>query len=287
MALEDWGIKPVVPISDEQFTLWQGMIESRTGMTFTQTRRPFLEIALTTRMREISLNDYDGYYEQLMSGARGEREWVLLVDRLAVQETSFFRHASSYALVEKHLKARLADKKVTALNLWSAGCSTGEEPYSLALLVEDLLYSAQRKDVFYGITATDISLPTLAKAKLGVYNERKLHGIPEKLKEQYFFILANHRDWQISQTLKARIAFAQLNLMELEKAPFGDMDVIFCQNVLIYFRRFRKRDVVSHLATRLQLGGILVLGVGEMMDWQHPLLERIDYPDTLAYRRIA
>lgn len=287
MALEDWGIKPVVPISDEQFTLWQGMIESRTGMTFTQTRRPFLEIALSTRMREISLNDYDDYYEQLMAGARGEREWVLLVDRLAVQETSFFRHASSYALVEQHLKAKLVDTQVTALNLWSAGCSTGEEPYSLALLVEDLLQSTRRKDVFYGITATDISLPTLAKAKLGVYNERKLHGIPEKLKEQYFYILANHRDWQISQTLKARIAFAQLNLMELEKAPFGDMDVIFCQNVLIYFRRFRKRDVVSHLASRLQLGGILVLGVGEMMDWQHPLLERIDYPDTLAYRRIA
>ena len=287
MALEDWGIKPVVPISDEQFALWQGMIESRTGMTFTQTRRPFLEIALSTRMREIAINDYDDYYEQIMAGARGEREWILLVDRLAVQETSFFRHASSYALVEKHLKAKLVDTKVSALNLWSAGCSTGEEPYSLALLVEDLLDSTHRQDVFYGITATDISLPTLAKAKLGIYNERKLHGIPEKLKEQYFYILANHRDWQISQSLKARIAFAQLNLMELEKAPFSDMDVIFCQNVLIYFRRFRKRDVVSHLASRLQLGGILVLGVGEIMDWQHPLLERIDYPDTLAFRRIA
>jgi type IV pilus assembly protein PilK len=74
--------------------------------------------------------------------------------------------------------------------------------------------------------------------------------------------------------------------MELDKAPFGDMDVIFCQNVLIYFRRFRKRDVVSHLAARLQIGGILVLGVGEVMDWQHPALERVDYPDTLAYRRI-
>ena len=104
MALEDWGIKPVVPISDEQFALWQGMIESRTGMTFTQTRRPFLEIALSTRMREIAVDDYDNYYEQLMAGARGEREWILLVDRLAVQETSFFRHASSYALVRKEEK---------------------------------------------------------------------------------------------------------------------------------------------------------------------------------------
>ncbi len=287
MALADWGIKPVTPISDEQFELWRALIEARTGMMFTQTRRPFLEVALSTRMREITIDDYDVYYEQVMSGVSGEREWVVLVDRLAVQETSFFRHASSYALVEKHLKLLLTNSARHELNVWSAGCSTGEEPYSLALLVEDLLHSAHRKDVFYGITATDISLPTLIKARQGVYNERKLHGIPDSLKQQYFQILPNHRDWQVSQQLKSRIAFAQLNLMDLEKAPFSDMDVIFCQNVLIYFRRFRKRDVVSNLASRLQLGGILVLGVGEIMDWQHPLLERIDYPDTLAFRRVA
>ncbi|HQV21502.1 MAG: protein-glutamate O-methyltransferase CheR [Moraxellaceae bacterium] len=286
MGLEDWGIKPVLPIMDEQFALWQGLIESRTGMIFTQTRRPFLEICLSTRMREIGTEDYESYYEFVISGTRGEREWLVLVDRLAVQETSFFRHASSYALVEKHLKELLLKPSLSSINLWSAGCSTGEEPYSLALLVEDLLKNSHRQDVFYGITATDISLPTLAKAKLGVYNERKLYGIPEKMRERYFEQLPNQRDWQIDKLLKARVAFAQLNLMELDKAPFGDMDVIFCQNVLIYFRRFRKRDVVSHLAARLQIGGILVLGVGEVMDWQHPALERIDYPDTLAYRRI-
>jgi hypothetical protein len=113
MALEDWGIKPVVPISDEQFALWQGLIESRAGMTFTQTRRPFLEISLSTRMREITIEDYDAYYQFVVSGARGEREWLLLVDRLAVQETSFFRHASSYALVETHIKALLAKPQIS------------------------------------------------------------------------------------------------------------------------------------------------------------------------------
>lgn len=287
MALQDWGIKPVVPISDEQFVLWQALIEAKTGMIFTQTRRPFLEISLSTRMREISVQDYDIYYESVASGARGEREWLTLVDRLAVQETSFFRHASSYALVESYVKDVLAKGYKHSLNLWSAGCSTGEEPYSLALLVEDLLTEAGRKDILYGVTATDISLPALAKAKLGIYSERKLFGVPEKLRETYFRKLDNQRDWQIDSNLRARVAFAQLNLMELEKAPFNDMDIIFCQNVLIYFRRFRKRDVVTHLAERLQIGGILVLGVGEVLDWHHPLLQRVNHPDTLAYRRIA
>ncbi|PTQ87948.1 CheR family methyltransferase [Agitococcus lubricus] len=287
MALQDWGIRPVTPITDEQFSLWQAQIEARTGITFTQTRRPFLEISLSTRMREIGIDDYDVYYELVMSGISGEREWVVLVDRLAVQETSFFRHASSYALVEQYIKQRLADKSCYSLNLWSAGCSTGEEPYSLAFLVEEMITNHQRQDIFYGITATDISFPTLTKAKQGIYIERKLQGMPDALKFKYFTQLGNKRDWQVNSDIKNRIAFAQLNLMELDKAPFADMDVIFCQNVLIYFRRFRKRDVVTQLAMRLRIGGILVLGVGEIMDWQHPSLERVEYADTLAYRRIV
>jgi len=230
VALEDWGIRPVTPISDEQFVLWQTQVEARTGMTFTQTRRPFLEIALSARMREIGVNDYDAYYEMVMSGAQGEREWVVLVDRLAVQETSFFRHASSYALAEQHIKHLLTDPARHELNLWSAGCSTGEEPYSMAFVVEEILQSLARKDVFYGVTATDISLPTLAKARQGIYNERKLQGLPETLKQRYFHSLANQRDWQVNAEIKTRIAFAQLNLMELDKAPFSDMDIIFCRN---------------------------------------------------------
>jgi chemotaxis protein methyltransferase CheR/type IV pilus assembly protein PilK len=75
--------------------------------------------------------------------------------------------------------------------------------------------------------------------------------------------------------------------MELDRAPFSEMDIIFCQNVLIYFRRFRKRDVVTQLANRLAKGGILVLGLGEVVDWSHPQLERIDYPDTLAFKRVS
>jgi type IV pilus assembly protein PilK len=105
--------------------------------------------------------------------------------------------------------------------LWSAGCSTGEEPYSLALLVEDLLHSTHRKDVFYGITATDISLPTLAKAKLGIYNERKLHGIPEKTAKNNISIqLANHRDWQIEANhLKASDCFCTIKFNGARKSP--------------------------------------------------------------------
>ena len=111
--------------------------------------------------------------------------------------------------------------------------------------------------------------------------------MPTAWKQKYFQPVAGRKELQVTGELKRRIAFVQLNIMELDRVPIGDMDVIFCQNVLIYFRRFRKRDILANLASRLTPGGLLVLGVGEAVDWAHPALARVDYPDTLAFRRKA
>jgi len=288
VATDRWGMKSLSPISDEQFELWQTFIEARTGMTIGPSRRSFLETNLAIRMREIGLSDYDAYYEQLMAGPAAEREWATLVDRLAVQETSFFRHPSSYALVRSFLAERLLkDPLKKSLHLWSVGCSTGEEPYSLAMQMQAQLEELQRKDVYYGVTASDISLPTLARARAGRYPERRLHTVPLAWRENFFQPVPGSKDWQIADAVKKKVAFVQLNIMELDRAPWSDMDVIFCQNVLIYFRRFRKRDILANLAARLAPGGLLVLGVGEAVEWSHPILTRVDYPDTLAFRRKA
>jgi type IV pilus assembly protein PilK len=288
VATDRWGMKALPPISDEQFELWQTLIEARTGMTVGPTRRSFLETNLAIRMREIGLSDYEAYYEQLMAGPVAEREWAILVDRLAVQETSFFRHPSSFALVRSYLAERLLNKErqIKSLHLWSVGCSTGEEPYSLAMQLDAQLQEIKRSNVYFGVTATDISLPTLARARIGRYGERRLHNVPVAWKERYFQAVPEHpRELQVTDAVKKKVAFVQLNIMELDRAPLSDMDVIFCQNVLIYFRRFRKRDILANLAARLAPGGLLVLGVGEAADWTHPALSRVDYPDTLAFRR--
>jgi chemotaxis protein methyltransferase CheR/type IV pilus assembly protein PilK len=285
VATDRWGIKSLSPISDEQFELWQTLIEARTGMTIGAARRTFLETSLGIRMREIGINDYETYYEQLMAGPVAEREWAVLVDRLTVQETSFFRHPSSFALVRQHVsELLLRDPGRKSLNLWSVGCSTGEEPYSLAMQTDAQLAELQRK-VFFGVTATDISLPTLGRARTGIYGERRLHNVPSAWKEKYFQPVVGRKEWQVTDELKRRVAFVQLNIMELDRAPMAGMDVIFCQNVLIYFRRFRKRDILTNLAVRLAPGGLMVLGLGEAMDWAHPQLVRVDYPDTMAFRR--
>jgi type IV pilus assembly protein PilK len=286
VATEHWGIQERIAMSDEQFRLWQTLIEARTGMTIGSSRRSFLETNLSIRMREIGFNSFDSYYETLMLGSSAEQEWATLIDRLTVQETSFFRHPSSFALVRHYIEDLLKnDAKRKHINIWSVGCSTGEEPYSLAMQTDMQLAMLPNEKVYFGVTASDISLPTLARARTGIYGNRRLVNVPEEWREKYFFQLASNREWQVVDSLKKRVAFVQMNVVELHRVPLRDMDIIFCQNVLIYFRRFRKRDILANLAERLAPGGLMVLGLGEALDWAHPLLERVAFPDTLAFRR--
>lgn len=287
VAVSDrWSIRNTPVMEQEQFELWQALLEERTGMTLSQERKTFLETSLSIRMRELGLSDYDAYYEQLVAGTTESKamEWSVLVDRLTVQETSFFRHESSYALVEEYVLNYIDEQpKGSSLDVWSVGCSTGEEPYSLAMLISEQ-FAARSAEDFYGITATDISLPTLAKARSGRYAARKVERVDPRLREKYFARFSE-REYEVVPDLRDRICFARLNVLDLAKAPMKDMDLIFCQNMLIYFRRWRKKQIVTRLAERLAPGGLMVLGIGEVTDWSHPDVERVNFPDTLAFRR--
>ena len=283
---DGWSIRTTPSMSSEHFELWQALLEERTGMTLSPERKTFLESSLSVRMRELGLDDYEHYYEQLVAGSTQGKamEWSVLVDRLTVQETSFFRHPGSFALVEEVVQRFIADNPPKAsLDVWSVGCSTGEEPYSLAMLISEQ-FQAQNSSDYFSITATDISLPTLAKARKGIYSARKVERIDPQLRTRYFEQL-NEREYQVVPALRDRICFARLNVLDLHQAPIRDMDIIYCQNMLIYFRRWRKRQIVTRLAERLAPGGVLVLGAGEITDWHHPELERVHFSDALAFRR--
>lgn len=284
MPVETWSLKETPKMDDEQFVLWQSLLEDRTGMQLSNQRKTFLETSLTMRMREIGASSYEEYYERLMKGLAGEVEWATLVDRLTVQETSFFRHNSSYALVEKYCSELIeAATEKQHIDIWSVGCSTGEEPYSLAMLIDDMFLKNEAPH-YFGITATDISLPALSKGRQAIYGARKLSLLDPELKERYFEKLDQNR-YQVVSKLRERVCFAQVNVRELEKAPMSDMDIIYCQNLLIYFRRWRQREIVSRLVERLAPGGICVLGVGEVIEFEHPLVERVQYENTLAFTR--
>ena len=133
-----WSLQAAPELTDQQFEQWNKLLEDRTGMQVMPQQRTFLQTQLGIRMRELGLTDYGQYYACVVDGLQGVVEWATLVDRLVVKETSFFRHRASAEFVRRLLQNRIDNQRLkSSFELWSVGCSTGEEPYSLAMVVND------------------------------------------------------------------------------------------------------------------------------------------------------
>ncbi len=278
-----WALQPLADMTATEFRDWQTLLEERTGVVLNERRRAFLQTNLSARMRELGVMDYAAYYRQVTDGPRGAVEWSTLLDRLTVQETRFFRHRASFDVLESYLRERLQQGMTQPWELWSVGCASGEEPYSLAISAAEVLRDTQHPD-YFGVTGTDISLNALSKARDGQYGARRLELLDSDLCQRYFLAQDDGR-FKVVPTLAARVCCARLNVLELAKAPMSGMDVIFCQNLLIYFRRWRRREILNRLAERLVPGGLLVVGVGEVAGWQHPELIPVADERVLAFTR--
>ncbi len=278
-----WALQPLADMTVTEFRDWQALLEERTGVVLNEQRQVFLQTNLSARMRELGVVDYATYYQQVTDGPRGAVEWSTLLDRLTVQETRFFRHRPSFDVLEGYLRERLQQGMTRPWALWSVGCASGEEPYSLAISAAEVLREHEHPDHF-GVTGTDISLNALSKARDGQYGARRLEQLDADLCQRYFLAQDDGR-FKVLPSLAARVCCARLNVLELAKAPMSGMDVIFCQNLLIYFRRWRRREILNRLAERLAPGGLLVVGVGEVAGWQHPELIPVADERVLAFTR--
>lgn len=279
-----WSLQALPVLTPDDFEHWRQLLEERTGVSLGPQQQAFLQTQITMRMRELGFKDYAEYYDKVKDGVWGKAEWSILVDRLMVKETSFFRHRHSFDCVARMLQQRIDAGRITgSFDVWSVGCSTGEEPYSLAMLLNDCFELAQLKP-YFGVFATDVSLPALSRARAGIYSERKLENLSESQRQRYFKDLGDGR-YKVVDRLQDRLCFSQGNVLDLKSMPLEKMDVIFCQNVLIYFRRWRRREILQGFAERLKPGGLLVIGLGEMPDWKHPHLKRLNDERVHAYQR--
>lgn len=274
----------IVPNMDEnQFVRWQNLLEERTGMCVKPQRRSFLQSNLNARMRELGYKSLHEYYQLVTSGTAGAIEWNTLVDRLTVQETRFFRDPEAIAFVEQHVQDFAAQSNgKEPFEFWSVGCSTGEEPYTFAMIGERYLAP---KQINYSVTGTDISTYALRKAAKGVYPSKALQFIPQSYQPENIRLDESQNNIELSPKLRERCCFSKVNILNLADCPLHSLQVIYCQNVLIYFRRWRRREILNNLAERLAPGGILVIGLGEMVDYQHPLLEPIRVSNVSAFMR--
>ena len=270
-------------LDDGQFELWASLLQQRTGIEWPISRKSFLETRLRLRMRELGLDHYQQFHDYLLGSRDGE--WAILVDRLTIHETRFFRHVPTFKLIQDQMLPKDAkDDSRLDLFAWSIGCATGEEPYTLAMVLNEYFRAFKRQHDFR-ILASDISLPALQQGKRGIYPRHRLKEIPLALRIRYFKPVTPG-DFQVTVELRKRVQFVQANALRAGHTTMGRMDLILCQNLLMYFSREQRIQILDQLAGHLGSGGLMILGPGEILGWSHPDMERVAYQHTLAFRHV-
>lgn len=280
-------------MDSSEFSLWQSLLEKRTGLWLPETRKAFLLTSLRPHMKAKGIATYSELYKLLETGLISTLDWANLVDSLTVHETCFYRDKDSLNLVSSYFrnKVLIEDKQVGIdqphYQIWSVGCSTGEEAYTLALEMEKLKYSleqSENRSFYYGVTGVDVSYPSLAVAREGIYAKQKSNLIPSTSMNSHFEQLADDHI-KVSESIRKRTCFIQGNILEVSEQPSLYFDLVYCQNVLIYFRQEKKEKIVNDLAKHLKPGGLLVLAPGELTKINNAQLTRVENKHCLAYMK--
>jgi chemotaxis protein methyltransferase CheR len=273
----------VEAINPEEYARLCDYLYRRTGMAFTEARRYYVERRVLERMSSTGAETFAIYFALLHLDRGHEVEH--LINALTVNETYFYREEHQLACLTTDLLAeRLRAKpRGEPMRLWSMPCSTGEEPYSIAIWLLENWPAVDSHDV--EIVGSDIDTRVLDAARAGVFNERALHRLPPDLVAKYFVVVAPGR-WKIIDDLRESIQFNVANIIERSGSRAnGRFDVIFCRNMLIYFDDASRRIAAENLYESLAPGGFLCLGHAESMSRISPLFELQRFADAIVYRR--
>lgn len=267
-------------LSDHELSEIAALIEKRSGILFDESRERFF----STRVREHL------YAKRMARGADLIRvikasnvEYEALLERVLTQETSFFRYPHVFDALEKKILPELHVKKFwenpRTLRLWSAGCSTGEEAYSIAITLADSLDFADAWNIH--ILATDVSRKALQHAERGVYSRRSLGEVTPKQIENCFAKVGDQ--FMVKPRWRNLVNFAQMNLVD--SSYMGKFDAVFCMNVLIYFSEEKRKAVIQRLYESLEPGGYLFLGHADSMANAGVKVDTIVYGDVRIYQK--
>jgi chemotaxis protein methyltransferase CheR len=250
-------------LPDDVFRQMRDQIYKRTGMFFADSSKYLLQKRLSPRAKELNFDSFQKYFYFLQYDPRADVEFDQIYDLVTTNETYFFREpAQLAAFVEEIVPDILSRKSVKKIRIWSAGCSSGEEPYSIAMLLAEAGYYEHAS---FEIFASDINQAVLAKARKGVYRESAFRATTPAQRER-FFSRQDDGAWKISDEIRNRVQFGRLNLYDESRVSLlGHLDIVFCRNVIIYFDDSSKKVVVTNFYNRLVDGGYLLLGHSESL----------------------
>lgn len=276
-------------ISPKEFVIIRDLIKERTGIYIRDSRSDYLEYRLRDRMQATGIHNFEEYYYYLKYNPGTSGEFQSLINLITVQETSFFRNPDQLKSFQNVVLKELIDKKNKSgnrcLRIWSAACSTGEEPNTLAIILNEALPYLFNWDV--EIIATDISTRALDISNKGIYDEQKLKDIPPAITEKYF--TKTNQGFMAKETLSRLIKYNHLNLttdfgknMTISKQKF---DVIFCRNVFIYFPDDVKEKIATAFYNSLNPGGYFFLGNAETVDIRKVPFMMTFLPGGMVYQK--
>lgn len=250
-------------ISKRNFERLARFIYDYSGIKMPPTKLTMLEGRLRRRLRATGKPNFDAYCDYLFKQDGLDHEAIYLIDAVTTNKTDFFREPNHFTFLTKQALPDLARQGVRTVRAWSSACSTGAEPYTMAIVLSEFI--GERTDLNYTILATDLSTEVLQVAQRGIYPAEMIDPVPPDLRQRYVMraVARDRRDVRIVPRLRSKIAFARLNLMD-EKYGIGDpVHLIFCRNVMIYFDKETQAAVLSRLCECLAPGGYLFIGHSE------------------------
>ncbi len=270
-------------LSDREFALFSRLVLEKAGINLHEGKKELVRSRLSRRLRAKKIDRFKDYYKFLLADESGE-ELIHMLDAISTNLTSFFREPKHFDFLEKTaLPTVLATKKtrIKQVNIWSAGCSSGEEPYTLSICLHE--FAEKVSDLDIRILATDISTKMLTTAASGVYHQSQIHTIPPVVLRKYFQRGQDrwNEHYRLKPFVRNTIQFQRLNLME--PFPFNNkFQIIFCRNVMIYFDKTIQNKLVNKYYNCLEPGGYLFIGHSEsLMGTEH----RFKYIQPTIYQK--
>jgi len=256
-------------LTDKEFRSLSTFIENSVGIRMPDNKRIMLEGRLNKRLRALKLESFHDYLTLAFSQEQRSGELLHMIDAITTNKTDFFRESDHFDYLRHHLlPGRFEDSDWglrSPLRVWSTAASTGEEPYTLAIVLQE--FAEKQHPFSYTILGTDISTEVLEKATRAVYTETKIMPVPDQLKRKYFLRSREHDRGlvRVKPVLRRRVSFVRLNLMQ-ERYPMREQfEIIFCRNVIIYFDRERQLALLRRLYEYLVPGGYLFVGHSETL----------------------
>ena len=252
-------------LTDNEFRRLSRFITEYTGIKMPDVKKVMLQSRLQKRLRHLNMTSFKEYIDFVFSETGLQNEMIHMLDVVSTNKTDFFREPVHFEFMEKNVLPEFVKNNPSnrQMKIWSAGCSSGEEVYTIAMTISE--FKEDNPGIEYSILGTDISTDILQRANNAVYKEEKVEIVPLKLKKKYLLRSKDRtkRKVKVVSDLRNKAHFKRLNFMDLSYDVSDTFDVIFCRNVLIYFNRVIQEKVINRLCAKLRPGGYFFIGHSE------------------------